>query len=164
MGWANLEAGNYEEAEKAFSDALEIHPNWIWGYIKRGYARIHQNKCELALKDQQKARVLIGDWGSELLEACMIYIFDQCDYQDLKDSATKKYFERIDNTNYKDPMAMAWVYAYNENFEESLRWLQIAIDENTTSFYLFTFDIAYPKEILETSHFKQMKHNLNLPQ
>ena len=75
LGWSNLVAGNYAKAEKAFSDAIEIHPDWAWGYIKRAYSLMYQNKYDLALKDQHKARELIGDWGSELLEACFIYIF-----------------------------------------------------------------------------------------
>jgi serine/threonine-protein kinase len=164
LGWANLLAGNYAEAEKAFGDALEIHPNWIWGYIKRGYAHVYQNNCEAAFKDEEKAREMVGNRGSELLQSCLIYILDRCNYDDLAASATKRYFDKYNSTNYKDPMAMAFVYASNENFEESLRWHQIAIDEETTGFYQFTLDYAYPKEILEDPRFKQMKRDLKLPQ
>lgn len=164
LGWANLLSGNYPEAEKAFSEAVEIHPNWIWGYVKRGYARVYQDKCDLALQDYKKARQLIGDWGSELLEACLIYILDQCGFQELEDAATKRYLARVNSTNYEDPMAMAFVYASSENYDESIKWHQKAIDEETTAFYQFTLDYAYDDEILDDPRFKQMKKDLNLPE
>ncbi|NNF33683.1 MAG: tetratricopeptide repeat protein [Saprospiraceae bacterium] len=164
LGWANLLAGNYPEAEKAFSDAIEIHPNWIWGYVKRGYSRIFQGKCDLVIEDYEKARQLIGDWGSELLESCLIYLLDQCNYQELEEKATRRYFERVNRYNYNDAIAMSFVYGSNENYEESIQWMQNAVDDETTAFYVFTLDYAYDDEILDDPRFKQMKRDLNLPQ
>ena len=163
LGWANLVAGNYAAAENAFSDAIEIHPDWAWGYIKRAYSLMYQNKCDLALKDQKKAKELIGDWGSELIESCFIYIFDTCNQQKMKDAAIKKYLTKINSDNYTDPMSMGIVYASMDDYDEFFHWYQIAIDEETTNFYMFTLDYIYPEEILQDPRFIQMKRDLNLP-
>lgn len=164
LGWSNLVAGNYAKAEKAFSDAVEIHPNWAWGYVKRAYSLMYQNKCDLALKDKEKARELLGDWGSELLEACFIFILDTCNYDKMKDVAIEKYLAKINSDNYTDPLAMGLIFAAKGDYDEAIRWYQIAIDEKTTSFYQFTLDYIYPEEILQDPRFKQMKRDLNLPQ
>ena len=164
LGWANLVAGNNVIAEKAFSDALEIHPDWAWGYIKRAYSLMYQNKCDLALKDTQRARELIGDWGSEIIESCFIYIFDTCKYQDMRDAAVNNYLEKVNRDNYTDPMAMGFVYAIKGDYNECIRWQQIAIEEEATNFYQFTLSNIYPAEILQDSRFIQMKRDLNLPQ
>ena len=51
-----------------------------------------------------------------------------------------------------------------DNYDEAIRWYQIAIDKETTSFYQFTLDYIYPEEILQDPRFIQMKRDLNLPQ
>jgi TolB-like protein/Tfp pilus assembly protein PilF len=163
LGWANLVSKNYTEAEQAFSEALEIHPNWIWGYIKRGYAHVFQGKCEAALQDTKNARQLIGERGSELLEACFIFIYDQCGYDNLKIEATQNYLRTITPENYDDPMAMAFVYTSKGDYEKALQWLQIAVEEENTGFYQFTLDYAYPQVILDDPRFIQMKTDLKLP-
>jgi tetratricopeptide (TPR) repeat protein len=163
LGWTNLVSKNYVEAEKAFSEALEIHPDWIWGYIKRSYAQLFQGKCEAALNGTEKARQLIDGRGSELIEACFIFIYDQCGLQDLKQEAIDTYLATITKENYEDPMAMAFVYVSKGNYEKGLKWFQIAIDEETTGFYQFTLDYAYPNDILNDPRFIQMKRDLNLP-
>lgn len=163
LGWVNLVSGNNVAAEKAFSDAIEIHPNWTWGYVKRAYSLMYQDKYDLALKDVQKARELIGDWGSELLEACIIYILDTCDQREMKDIAIENYLEKVNSDNYTDPMAMGSVYMYKDDFNEAIHWYQIAIDEESTNFYQLTLDGVYPQEILEDPRFIQMKRDLNLP-
>ncbi len=164
LGWANLLDENYEEAEKAFSDALEIHPNWIWGYVKRSYTHMYRNQCDLADKDLNKARNLIGDWGSELLESCFIFVYDNCEITEKKNKAIERYLTRVTESNYGDPIAMGLVYNAKRDFDESIRWHQIGLDEETNSFYMFTLDYVYPKEILLDPRFKQMKRDLNLPQ
>jgi len=164
LGWANLVAGNYADAEAAFTDALEIHPNWIWGYVKRSYTYMFRGQCDLALKDLKKARALMGDWGSELLEACFIFVYDQCNLAELEESAVNRYLAKFNSSNYSDAMAMSFVYSSNEDYEKTLYWFQKAIDENTNAFYQFTLDYTYDDEILQDERFKQMKRDLNLPQ
>lgn len=164
LGWANLVSGNYLETQKAFSDALEIHPNWIWGYMKRSYTHMYLGDCDLAEDDINKARDLLGDWGSELLESCFIFVYDNCELTEKKNKAIDRYLTRVTKTNYKDPMAMGFVYNAKRDFEESIRWHQIGIEEETNSFYMFTIDNIYPEEILQDPRFKQMKRDLNLPQ
>lgn len=51
-----------------------------------------------------------------------------------------------------------------DSYDEAIRWYQIAIDKETTSFYQFTLDYIYPEEILQDPRFIQMKRDLNLPQ
>lgn len=163
LGWANLVSGNYVEAEKAFSEAIEMHPNWIWGYIKRSYAKMYQGKCDEVLSDTKKARQLLGERGSELIEACLIFIYNHCNFESLESEATETYLTTITDENYEDPLAMAVVYTSKGDYEKAIEWLQIAVDEETTGFYQFTLDYAYPEAILQDSRFIQMKKDLNLP-
>src|SRR5687768_5299967 len=35
LGWTNLIASNFQKSADAFQKALDLHPNWVWGYIKQ---------------------------------------------------------------------------------------------------------------------------------
>ena len=58
LGWVNLVSKNYEASEKAFDEALALYPDWTWGYVKRGYARLFLEKCDLAQQDAKQAKQL----------------------------------------------------------------------------------------------------------
>ena len=59
---------------------------------------------------------------------------------------------------------MGLVFAAMGDYDEFIHWYQIAIDEKTTNFYMFTLDYIYPEAILQDPRFIQMKRDLNLPQ
>ena len=41
--------GDYPQAEAHFRKAIEVNPNWTWGYIKLARTLAHQGECEEAL-------------------------------------------------------------------------------------------------------------------
>lgn len=82
----------------------------------------------------------------------------------MKDIAIEKYLAKINSDNYTDPLAMGLIFATKGDYDEAIHWYQIAIDNETTSFYQFTLDYIYPEEILKDPRFIQMKRDLNLPQ
>jgi Tfp pilus assembly protein PilF len=106
LAWVYLLDGQFMAAEKTFNNALEIHPNWTWGYIKRAYSKLFQGQCESAYEDTEKARSLIGDWGSELLESYFIYIYAKCDFNEEKNEHVDRFLTRVNETNYNNPMAL----------------------------------------------------------
>jgi len=48
-------AGEYEASEEAFAKALELHPNWIWGHIKKAYAHMYQGEYSAAMTLAKKS-------------------------------------------------------------------------------------------------------------
>lgn len=161
LGWVHLIAGNFKESEDAFSEALALHPNWIWGYAKRGYTRMFQNKCKLAEADAIKARELLGDWGSELIEGTFIFNYGNCGNEEKKKELIDKFFRHVNADNYHDPFAVFMVYYLNGELETALDWAERSISEKEASSYLFNIDIFYKKDLLEHPRFIKLRKDMN---
>ena len=163
LGWVNLVAGNFETSENAFSEALTIHPNWTWGYIKRAYARVFQNKCDLALDDLSKARQLVGEWGGELMENSFISVYAKCNRLDLKNVTIDKFLNRVDESNYHDPVAVSYVYLDKGDLDSFFYWMEKSITEKTPSVYLYNIDVFHENELSNNPRFIELKNQLNFP-
>jgi len=161
LGWVHLLAENFKEAEDAFSEALALHPNWIWGYVKRGYARMFQNKCELAESDAIKARELLGDWGSELIECTFIFNYGNCGNEQKKKELIKKFFEHVNADNYHDPYAVFIAYYLNGEMETAIEWAERSIIEKEPSSYLLNIDIFYKNDLLKHPRFIKIRKDMN---
>jgi tetratricopeptide (TPR) repeat protein len=161
LGWVNLIAKNFTKSEDAFSEAIELHPNWIWGYVKRGYARIFQNKCELAQGDAIKARELLGDWGSELIETTFIFNYSYCGNEQKKEELLKNFFERVNEDNYKDPYAVFLAYYLKGDLETALDWAERSVKEKEASTYLLNIDVFFNNDILEHPRFIKLRKDMN---
>lgn len=160
LGWVQLIAGNFIESEDAFSEALSLHPNWIWGYVKRGYARLNQNKCDLAQADASKAKALLDGWGSELIESALIYIYGNCDNNSKKAELTKQFFEHVNENNYKDPFAVFSVYNVNGEVETALDWAERCVEEKETGTYLLNIDVFYTDDLLNNPRFIALRKKM----
>ena len=160
LGWIHLLAGNFEKSEAAFSEALDLHPNWIWGYIKRGYARTFQGKCELAQADAVRARELTGEWSSELLESAFIFIYSKCENEKKKSELTERFFTRVNEDNYKDPFAVFLVHYMNDDLETALDWADTCLEEREASSYLFNAEVFYDQGILNHPRFIELLKTL----
>jgi Tfp pilus assembly protein PilF len=164
LGWVHLVAENFEKSEEAFTEALSIHPTWIWGYIKRAYARMNQKKCDLALDDLKSARKYIGEWGSELLENAFIYIYSQCKKNEFKNTAIDAFLRKVNEFNYHDPVAVSYVYLEKGDLDSFFYWMKKSIEEKSPSVYLYNIDVFYSDELLNSPRFIELKNQLYFPE
>lgn len=164
LGWVNLVAGNFKKSEEAFSEALSIHPNWTWGYIKRAYARLFQKKCDLVLDDMEKARQLVGEWGTELIEHTFIEMYAKCGEEHLKNKAIKTFLSKVDETNYHDPVAISYVYLDKGDLDSFFYWVEKSVKEKAPSVYLYNLDVFFSEELWNDPRFIELKSTLNFPE
>ncbi|WP_223035026.1 tetratricopeptide repeat protein [Hanstruepera marina] len=164
LGWVNLVSGNFKKSEDSFSEALSIHPNWAWGYIKRAYARLYQNKCDLVLEDMEKARELVGEWSSELIEHTFVEMYSKCGEENVKKNAINTFLSRVDESNYKDPVAVSLVYLDKGDLDTFFYWVEKSITEKAPSVYLYNLDVFFSEEIWNNPRFIALKSQLNFPE
>ena len=162
LGWVNLIAGNFKASEAAFSEALDLHPNWTWGYIKRGFARIYQDKCDLALADTAKAREILDGWGSELIEQTFITINDYCGNQEKKKELVTRYLNHFTPKNYTSAYSMGSVYFRNGEIDKALYWIEKSIKEKEANCYLYNMDI-FTEDLLKIQRFKEIIKDMKFP-
>ena len=161
LGWVNLIAKDFKKSEDAFSQAIELHPNWIWGYVKRGYTRLFQNKCELAGDDAAKARTLLGDWGSDLIETTFIFNYSYCGDEKKKSELIKNFFEHINEDNYDDHYAIFFAYYLKGDLQTALDWAERSVKEKGASSYLLNIDVFFKNDMLEHPRFIKIRNDMN---
>ncbi|WP_228853451.1 tetratricopeptide repeat protein [Aegicerativicinus sediminis] len=161
LGWVHLIARNFKKSEEAFNEALTLHPTWAWGYVKRGYAQLFQNKCDEAQEGATKAKELVGNWGSELIESAIIFIHGQCGNETKTNALTKEFFKHVNDTNYKDPFAVFSVYNTNDEIEKALDWAELCVKEKAVGSYLFNIDVFYSKHLLNHPRFIELRKEMN---
>ncbi|MDX1470202.1 MAG: hypothetical protein R3213_01795 [Flavobacteriaceae bacterium] len=163
LGWVHLLLGNNKQSEDAFTEALTLHPNWTWGYIKRAYARARLNKCELAQEDLDSARKLMGEWGSELIESGSLFVYNRCGNQTELKKRADIFLERVTEDNYEDPFTLYYVYYNLGEYEKALEWANRSIDEKAPSTYLMNIELFVTQEFLEDERFKEVRRRMNFP-
>ena len=161
LGWVYLVSRKFEEAEETFTEALALHPNWTWGYIKRAYSRMFQGKYETAQQDVSSAKELIGEWGSELLQVAMIKIYRTCENEEKVSEYLKQFFDRINDDNYTDPFSVFYAYCFAGDIETGLDWAERTVREKAPGAYQFNLDIFYTQEMLENPRFIKVRESMN---
>lgn len=150
LGWVNLVAREFEASEEAFERALELHPNWIWGHIKKAYAHTFQGEYEEALNLANRAEELMKDgWGSELLQCTLAFINKNCDNPEKADQVFKRFLAYVDDEGVIDPFTLGFMYYLKEDFDKALEWEAKSIDERSPSCYQYNIKLFFTKEYFE---------------
>ena len=161
LGWVHLIARNFKQSEEAFSEAISLHPTWIWGYVKRAYAYVFQGKFEEAEADAVKARELMGEWGTELLESALIFIYGACNNNEKQAELIEHFFERVNEDNYRDPFAVFSVYNSSGDQETAMDWAERSLREREAGSYLFNIDVFYNEDLLTHPRFIKVREDMN---
>ena len=132
IAWAHL----YQHPDKSveeFKQITELHPTWIWGYMKQGMAEILVGDCEAAMKSMQAVEERKGEWGGELLEAYLAVLYLKCG---LKDSAEKQrqfVLDKVAQQGVSDPLNIAILHGGFGNMEEMINWTKKCIEEKSVN-------------------------------
>jgi TolB-like protein/Tfp pilus assembly protein PilF len=162
-GWTFLVAKDFKASEKYFSEALSLHPNWIWGYVKRAYAKMFQDNYAGAMEDVHRAMELVGDWGSELLQAAMTYIHRYCGEFEGQARLTKEFFDRVNENNFRDPFSVGLMHYANNDLDQAIVWFQRSVDEGAPGSYQLNIDIFYDDQLRTDPRFIQLRKTMNFP-
>jgi tetratricopeptide (TPR) repeat protein len=157
LGWVNLLARNFEKSADAFEKALELHPNWVWGYIKQAYAYIFLQQYDRALQNAEQAQLLFTDgWGSELLQITLIFIYTNCNQNEKADAVTNRFLKYVSENTLEDPWNLSYVYYINGDYQKALEWEQKAIDEKSLLAYQLNLPLFYHDSFFESPEHQQI--------
>lgn len=151
LGWVNFLASNFEKSKEAFGKALELHPNWVWGYIKQAYSYIFLHEYDKALINAEKAEQLFKDgWGSELLQATLVFIYTKCNKQEKADAIINRFLKYAAENTVKDPFTMASIYMNMGNLKKAYEWEEKTVEVKSPSAYLMNISLFYNKKYFES--------------
>jgi tetratricopeptide (TPR) repeat protein len=150
-------AGNYKESKEAFGKALELHPNWTWGYIKKAYGHFMLGEYKEAIALADKAQTLFKDgWGSELLQATLAMIYYKSNDKEKANKIINRFLDYASKNTMKDPAALAFIYQFNGNFEKAIEWERKALAQRSPNAYNFYIPFGALKEFYNSPEHQQI--------
>ncbi|HEX6849487.1 MAG TPA: tetratricopeptide repeat protein, partial [Chitinophagaceae bacterium] len=157
LGWTNLVAGNFQKSVDAFQKALDLHPAWVWGYIKQGSGYVFLRQYDKAIADAAKAEMLIPDgWGSELIQAALASIYIKSNDQKNADRLMKRFLEYAATNNVEDPWTLSYIYYLKGDHQKANQWEEKAVAERSPNAYLMNVTIMYDKKYFEGEAHQQV--------
>ncbi len=150
LGWTNLVASNFQKSADAFQKALDLHPTWVWGYIKQAYAYIFLIQYDKALANAAKAEKLFKDgWGSELLQVTLAFIYTKCNQKEKADAVVNRFLRYSSTNKIEDPWDLSYIYYLRGDYQKANEWEEKAIAERSPDAYLLNITIFYDKKYFE---------------
>jgi TolB-like protein/Flp pilus assembly protein TadD len=157
LGWTNLVASNFQKSADAFQKALELHPAWVWGYIKQAYAFIFLSQYDKALANAAKAETLFKDgWGSELLQVTLAFIYTKCNHKEKAAAVMSRFFKYASTNKIEDPWDMSFIYYLKGDYKNANEWEEKTIQERSPDAYLLNIAIFYDKKYYESTAHQQI--------
>ena len=143
-------ASNFKKSTEAFGKALELHPDWIWGHIKKAYGHIYLKEFDKALYHANKAEKLFKDgWGSELLQVTLVFIYQNCHKQEKADAVSNRFLKYAAENTLEDPWNLSYKYYLKGDYKKSIEWEEKTIAVKSPSAYLMNLPIFYNKEYFQ---------------
>ena len=151
LGWVNLLAGNYKKSSEAFGKALELHPNWVWGHIKKAYGHIFLKEYDKALSLAESGEKLFKDgWGSELLQTQLGFIYKNCNQKEKADAVINRFLKYASENTVKDPFALSFIYYLKGDYKKANEWEEKTMEGRFPSAYLMSIALIYDKEYFQS--------------
>jgi TolB-like protein/lipoprotein NlpI len=150
LGWVYLLACEFKKSYEAFGKALELHPNWVWGLIKKAYGHIFLKEFDIAIELAEKAEKLMKDgWGSELLQMTLLFIYKNCGQKEKADAVINRFLKYVSENTPEDPFSVALLYYLKGDFKKTIEWEEKTLEVRSPSAYLMNIPIFYDKEFFK---------------
>lgn len=157
LGWINLLAHNFEKSSEAFSKALELHPNWVWGHIKKTYGLLFLGKFDEAIFHAERAEELLKDgWGSELLQGTLAFIYTRCHKKEKADAIINRFLNYASENSVEDPFTLANIYSLKGDYKKAYEWEEKTMETRSPSAYLMNISLFYDKDFFESEEHQRI--------
>ena len=122
--------GDLEQAAANFRRAIDIDPNWTWGYIKLSRTLARQKKCSEALAQAEIAERRIAGGAAALSRSWLGATYALCG-ETARARQKLDELHALEKTQYVDPVTFADVHSALGETDEALRWYEKAWEDRT---------------------------------
>jgi TolB-like protein/Tfp pilus assembly protein PilF len=152
LTWVQMRRGRLPEAEAAIRRALEIRPTYTWGHYELGLVLLERGDRDAALVEMQRET---SDDGRETGLAMVYYALGR---KAESDAAVARLIKE-----YADASAfeIAEVYAFRDQSDEAMLWLERAYVQKDASLYLVKSYLPL-KSLAEDPRYKAFLKKMNL--
>ena len=120
----------YDRAAAEFRAALDLNPNWTWGYIKLAKTYADNGQCEEALATAENAEAELHGGDTPLARSWVGYTYGKCGEIERAEAALQTLDEFAKDTEV-DPFAYGIIYAALGDTDRLLDELERAVDAHS---------------------------------
>ena len=153
--------GDLDAAAAGFRHAIEINPDWVWGYVKLARTLAMQKKCPESFAQADLAEKKIAGGAAPLARSWLGITYATC-----KDTvrARQKLGElhALEQTQYVDPVTFAGIHSALGEMEQALTWYEKAYADRTPN---LTYALILPKvcpELIGNARFQAILVRMGL--
>jgi TolB-like protein len=166
-GLAKLFKGDFEGASEVFGTAIELHPGWTWGYIKKALAHALNDKHAEALALARQTEELTAGWGSAFLQGWLAWVYAVIGQEKLLQSVVERMNTAIEENRIEDPFGVAITYLANRESSLALDWAERTVDEKSPNAVFWNVGTAdhlklAPEGFREEPRFIELLSRMNL--
>ncbi len=157
-----LVRGDYEQAATGFRHAIDIDPNWTWGYIKLARTLAIQKKCKEALAQAEIAERRIAGGAAPLSWSWLGATYAIC-------SDTARARQKLDELHalekkqYVDPVTFAEIHSALGEMDEALRWYERAYLDRTPNMAYAAIGSRISPELAGNPRYKAIVDRMGFP-
>jgi class 3 adenylate cyclase/TolB-like protein/Tfp pilus assembly protein PilF len=156
LGWVSMLARDYTTSQETFAKALELHPNWIWGHVKKAYAHIYAGEYDAATPLGNSGYALLDGWDSEVLRSTFIYIQNRSGHPDEARRQAAEFYAHIDAHSYEDPLSVMFVHYAFKEYDQAIDWAERMVKERSPSVYLLIIESFWDEELYFSPRYQEL--------
>ena len=157
--WAR---GDLNETVAIFRRAINIDPNWTWGYTKLSRALAAQKQCPEALVQAEAAERLIAGGAAALVRSWLGVTYALCgDTRRAREKLAELHAQ--EKQRYVDPVAFAGIHSALGERDEALRLFEKAYEDRTPSMVYASLDSAFDPDLTALPRYKAIIDRMKYP-
>jgi serine/threonine protein kinase/tetratricopeptide (TPR) repeat protein len=164
VAFASMGKHDYTRAAAEFRAALDLNPNWTWGYIKLAKTYADSDQCEEAFSTAEAAEAELHGGGTPLARSWLGYTYAKCGDTRRTDE-TLATLDGYAEDRYVDPVVYAIVYAGMGDMERLLAELERSIDDHSiNAVYAPVTPAYYMSSLADDPRFQELLVRLGFTQ
>lgn len=131
LGFAKLLKGDFEGAVAAFGNAVEVRPDWTWGYAKKGLAHALLGERDEALALADQVEEMTAGWGSAFLQGWLAWLYAVVGDEDRVNQVVERINGGIAEKRIEDPFGVAIMHLATGEHSKALDWMEKTVNDRS---------------------------------
>jgi serine/threonine-protein kinase len=162
VAFALMGVREYDRAAAEFRAALDLNPNWTWGYIKLSKTLADNGQCDEALRMTAEAEAQLHGGSTPLARAWLGYTYAKCGDLDRANDALHE-LDAMAAERYVDPGCYAELYTALGTMDQVLDALEQSVDDHSPdAIYLPVLPDYFLPELENEPRYQALLERMNL--
>lgn len=153
---------DYEQAAAGFRRAIDIDPNWTWGYIKLARTLATQKKSEDALAQAEIAERRIAGGIAPLSQSWLGVTYALCG-DNARARQKLDVLHALTTKQYVDPVTFAAIHGSLGEIDEALHWYEKAFEDRTPNMVYAAVGPRLCPELAGNPRYEAIVERMGLP-